>query len=84
MFCSTVSHGKTPYSWKITPRSGPGPVISRPAEVTRPALGRASPAASFNSEVLPQPDGPSSDRNSPRPSVSDTSSTAQIPPVDVA
>ena len=25
MLPRTVSHGKTPYSWKITPRSGPGP-----------------------------------------------------------
>ncbi len=25
MFCFTVSHGNTPYSWKMTPRSGRGP-----------------------------------------------------------
>ena len=26
MLSRTVSHGKTPYSWKMTPRSGPGPL----------------------------------------------------------
>ena len=65
MFCSTVSHGKTPYSWNITPRSGPGPVISRPSSVTRPDVGLTKPAAMFISVVLPQPDGPTSAMKSP-------------------
>ena len=29
-FSSTVSHGSRLYSWKTTPRSGPGPATSRP------------------------------------------------------
>ena len=36
MFCRTVSHGKTPYSWKMTPRSGPGPSIGLPSSRTLP------------------------------------------------
>ena len=37
MLPRTVSHGKTPYSWKITPRSGPGPATGWPSSRTRPA-----------------------------------------------
>ena len=39
----TVSHGKTPYSWKITPRSGPGPATGLPSSSTRPGVGFTKP-----------------------------------------
>ena len=38
---STVSQGNTPYSWKITPRSGPGPATGLPSSSTLPARRRA-------------------------------------------
>ena len=44
MLCLTVSHGKTPYSWKITPRSGPGPATGLPSSSTFPLDGVTKPA----------------------------------------
>ena len=38
--------------------SSPMRVMSVPATVMRPALGRSSPAATISSEDLPEPDGP--------------------------
>ena len=64
MFCSTVSQGKTPYSWKITPRSGPGPATGWPSSSTWPAVGCTNPATMFIIVVLPQPDGPMMETNS--------------------
>src|SRR5438094_117674 len=61
MFSRAVSHGKTPYSWKITPRSGPGPVTGSPLNNTRPAVGFWKPASMLIIEVLPQPDGERND-----------------------
>ena len=42
----------------------------------RPASGRSNPAIMRSVVVLPHPDGPSSEKNSPLPISSDTSSTA--------
>ena len=36
MFCFTVSQGNTPYSWKMTPRSGPGRSTGLPSNSTWP------------------------------------------------
>src|SRR5256885_5512149 len=43
-------------------------VTSLPATTMRPWSGRSKPATSRSAVVLPQPDGPRSDRNSPSPS----------------
>ena len=64
MLSFTDSHGKTPYSWKITPRSGPGPLMGLPSSVTAPADGCMKPATMFIIVVLPQPDGPITETNS--------------------
>ena len=40
-------------------------VMSLPSTSTRPASGRSKPATSRSAVVFPQPDGPSSERNSP-------------------
>src|SRR5690349_20949257 len=80
MFSRTVSHGNTPYSWKMTPRSGPGPAIARPSSSTRPCVGATKPATIFNIVVLPHPDGPMTATNSPSRMSYDTSSTTRIGP----
>src|SRR5690348_11581452 len=80
MFSRTVSHGNTPYSWKMTPRSGPGPAIARPSSSTRPCVGATKPATMFNIVVLPHPDGPMTATNSPSRMSYDTSSTTRIGP----
>src|SRR5207248_4170271 len=46
----------------------------------RPASSSQKPATMRNSVVLPQPDGPSSVKNSPSRTASDTSSTARTVP----
>ncbi len=40
-------------------------VMSLPSTTIEPELGRSKPATSRSAVVLPQPDGPSSERNSP-------------------
>ena len=49
---------------------------SSPSSMTRPALGCSKPAMIFSSVVLPHPDGPSSEKNSPRPIEKSARSTA--------
>ena len=50
-------------------RLGGTPVTSLPSTTMRPDVGRSKPATSRSAVVLPQPLGPSSDTNSPWPSV---------------
>src|SRR2546428_400747 len=64
-FWATVSQGKRTYSWKTTPRSGPGPVIGVASTSTRPRVGGRKPATMLSSVDFPQPDGPSRHRSSP-------------------
>ena len=80
MFCLTVSQGNTPYSWKITPRSGPGPAIGCPSSSTCPASGFMNPATMFIIVVLPQPDGPITETNSRSRIAYETSSTTRSGP----
>lgn len=72
----TVSQGNSAYCWKITPRSGPGPVTGFPSTSTSPEVGTASPAARLSRVLLPHPDGPTTVTNSSSPMSSDTSSRA--------
>src|SRR6266576_2772470 len=53
------------YSWKSSTKFGGGPVTSLPFTITRPALGAKSPAIDMSSVVLPQPEGPTNETNSP-------------------
>src|SRR5215207_2013985 len=57
-------------------RSGGTPDRSAPPRTTRPALGVSNPAKSRINVVLPQPDGPSRQKNSRSKMSSVTSSTA--------
>eukprot|EP01022_Parablepharisma_sp_SALTPOND_P005414 TRINITY_DN1223_c0_g3_i1.p1 TRINITY_DN1223_c0_g3~~TRINITY_DN1223_c0_g3_i1.p1 ORF type:complete len:1108 (+),score=353.08 TRINITY_DN1223_c0_g3_i1:2794-6117(+) len=50
--------------WNTMPRSAPGPVMVRPATLTSPLVGNSKPAIMFSSVDLPQPEGPSRQRNS--------------------
>src|SRR5882762_11077728 len=75
--------GQIAYDWKIIdmPRfSGgserPGAEIVRPSSSMVPSLGSRKPAIMRSVVVLPQPDGPSSETNSPRVSASVARSTA--------
>src|SRR6185369_2958453 len=55
-------------------------VMSRPSRLMRPALTSANPAIICRVVVLPQPEGPSSDTNSPFSTKSDRRSTARCWP----
>jgi hypothetical protein len=53
---------------------------SLPSRVIAPALGSTKPAIICSVVVLPQPEGPSSDRNSPRSTLSESPSRAIVSP----
>src|SRR5262245_9611261 len=57
--------------------SGGSEVTSRPRSSIRPPVGRSNPPIIRSVVVLPQPEGPRSEKNSPASSVSETSSTAR-------
>src|ERR1700675_4120073 len=54
--------------------------MSSPASTTSPRSGSSSPAIMRSTVLLPQPDGPRSERNSPGAASSETSSTATTRP----
>jgi hypothetical protein len=60
--------------------SGGSAVMSWPRTRTRPASGASKPAIMRSVVVLPQPDGPRREKNSPSAMASDTSSTARAAP----
>src|SRR5215467_8125224 len=67
-FCSTVRKGKSAYDWKtvLTFRLWGGVwATSRPSRRIRPSVGCSNPAMRRRVVVFPQPDGPSSEKNSP-------------------
>src|SRR5436190_8704854 len=61
-------------------RYGGSAPISSPSSKMRPASGVSKPASNRSSVVLPQPEGPSSAKNSLRPISSEKSSTAACVP----
>src|SRR6476660_8703391 len=65
----------------LRPRRSTGTsVMSRPRIMILPELGASKPATIRSVVVLPQPDGPRSETNSPSPTVSDTDRTASTGP----
>src|SRR4029453_13604068 len=58
-------------------------VMSSPASTTRPASGSTSPATIRSTVLLPQPEGPRGERNSPGAASRETSSTATTAPNDL-
>src|SRR3989344_4112117 len=81
MFWRTVSHGISAWPWKTTPRSKPGAVTSRPSMKTWPVLLCSSPASVLRMVVLPQPEWPMMQTNSPRRMVKFTPSKTGEGPV---
>jgi len=68
MLSATVMFGNSAYDWKTMPtlrRFGGTFVTSRPSIVIAPAVGCSKPAIIRRVVVLPQPDGPRNDTNSP-------------------
>src|ERR1051325_11579678 len=75
--------GKSAYCWKtmFTGRLFAGTVVtSLPWSTILPSSGRSNPATIRSVVVLPQPLGPSSEKNSPSAISRETSSTAPTPP----
>ena len=66
---STVRHGSRLSVWNTKPRSPPGPCTARPSSSTSPEVAGSSPATMRRNVVLPQPDGPTTEMNSPRSTV---------------
>ncbi len=78
MFLRTVSQGISAWLWNTTPRSRLGPATSRPSMKTLPEVAVSSPASTLRMVVLPQPEWPMMQTNSPRSSVNDTSANTGL------
>src|SRR6516162_6351938 len=63
---NTVRHGKRLSFWNTKPRSVPGSLTARLSSSTSPSLACSRPAMMRKNVVLPQPDGPTTEMNSPR------------------
>src|SRR6185437_12002719 len=65
-FSSTFNQGKHASSWKTTPiPSGTLSPIARPSNSISPSVGAVRPAISSSRVDFPQPDGPTTAKNSP-------------------
>ncbi len=83
MLPATVMFGKRAYDWKTIPTLrwfGALLVMSLPSTVIVPDVGFSNPAIIRSVVVLPQPDGPRNDTNSPRATSRLKSATAATPP----
>src|SRR5689334_1679210 len=83
MLFATSRCGNSAYCWNtmLTGRlSGGSWVMSRPRRRIRPAVGSSKPPIMRSVVVLPQPEGPSSEKNSPGRISSETPSTARTAP----
>src|SRR3989442_295032 len=80
-FWATVSQGKSTYSWKTTPRSGPGPVIGVASTSTRPRVGGRKPATMFSNVAFPQHDA-EKERRAPGAPAGGGAEQQRVPPPD--
>src|SRR5436190_12901998 len=77
----TERHGSSAWLWKITARSRLGPSIAWLSTMTVPSEGASRPARMLSTVVLPQPEWPMMQVNSPRCIDSHRSSnTVVVPP----
>ena len=74
-----VRHGSKVAFWNAMPTMVSGPDTVSPSTRAVPESAGIRPETIFSSEDLPQPDGPTTATNSPRPMVSDASATAGVP-----
>jgi hypothetical protein len=70
-----LDQGASVGSWKTKPMSP----VSLPAISMRPELGGIKPAIIRSTVDLPQPEGPSRETKSPRPTARSTPRTASVP-----
>ena len=61
----TVFHGNKAKVWNTTPLSGPGPLMGLSSIVIDPPEIGRKPAIILSNVVLPQPEGPTIEINSP-------------------
>ena len=83
MFSHTRIRGNSARFWKINAVGrlfGPMPAMSLPPILTRPPLGSWKPETVRRMVVLPQPDGPRNEKNSPPSIVTVASRTATKSP----
>src|SRR5882672_9726655 len=76
----TVRHGSSAWLWKITARSRLGPSIPWLSTMTAPSDGASRPARMLSTVVLPQPECPMMQVNSPRAMASHRSSNTVVAP----
>src|SRR5262245_41363971 len=79
-FSRTDIHGNSErlYSWKTSAISSGGSVTILPRRTTSPLLGSSSPAMHLSRVVFPQPDGPTTQTNSPSATANETSPMACV------
>jgi hypothetical protein len=65
MLSSTLRQGSSTALWNTMPTSFCGPLMGLPASVSVPPLMGSRPATIFSSVLLPQPEGPTTETNSP-------------------
>jgi hypothetical protein len=76
------AHGISVGAWNTKPSRRPAEPVtekSAPHQDSDPALGAMRPAIRLSSVVLPQPEGPSSVRNSPARMSRSTGASARVP-----
>ena len=74
---STLRHGNRTGDRKTTPMSRRGPLIGVPRSSASPPEGGNNPARILSKVVLPQPDGPTTETNSPSPTAKSIESRAK-------
>ncbi|CFP57268.1 Uncharacterised protein [Bordetella pertussis] len=77
---STFCQGSRVACWNTMPTSRRGPSMACPRSSATPAEGLSRPAATLSRVDLPQPEGPSMDRNSPSATVVLNPSSAVVGP----
>src|SRR5262249_55886649 len=78
---STERHLRRTGVWNTMPTAANGRVTGRPSTVAVPVVGGLRPATIRSNVDLPQPLGPTSTRNSPRPTVNEISRSASTAPL---
>ncbi|MCY1384549.1 hypothetical protein D9M69_728190 [compost metagenome] len=79
-FSCTVRQGNRAYCWNTMPQAAVTSVTGLPLTAMLPLSGAMKPAIRFSRVDLPQPEAPSSTRNSPRRTSRSTLSSTVMPP----
>ena len=76
----TLRQGSRFGFWNAMPAIFTGPLTLSPKMTMSPESGGTSPVTSFINDDLPQPEGPTTAANSPRPTLSVVPCRASTPP----